>query len=61
MSDASGADDLAAFRQRTAALGLIFSDEDLAALQRGWLGLQPQLARLRRGLADAGAADDEPA
>lgn len=46
----------AAFRQRTAALGLAFSDEDLAELQRGWEGLQPQLARLRRGLA---AVDNE--
>jgi hypothetical protein len=52
-------DDLAAFRQRTAALGLELSDEDLAELARGWQGLQPQLARLRRGLDDAGAADAE--
>ena len=52
-------DDRAAFRQRTAALGLKFSDDDLAELARGWAGLQPQLARLRRGLNDAGAADEE--
>jgi hypothetical protein len=54
-------DKRAAFRERTAALGLRFSDEDLAELARGWEGLQPQLARLRRGLDDAGAADAEPA
>jgi hypothetical protein len=57
----SGDDDFAAFKRRTAALGLVFSDEDLAELKRGWEGLQPQLARLRRGLADAGAGDDETA
>ena len=43
----------AAFKARTAALGLAFSEEDLAELYRGWQGLQPQLARLRRGLDDA--------
>jgi len=54
-------DDRAAFKQRTMTLGLAFSDEDLAELQRGWLGLQPQLARLRSGLADAGADDPDQA
>jgi hypothetical protein len=54
-------DDLAAFRQRTAALGLAFNDDDLAELLRGWAGLQPQLARLRRGLADAARDDEDPA
>jgi len=43
-------DALALFRQRTATLGLAFSEEDLAELFRGWQGLQPQLARLRRDL-----------
>jgi hypothetical protein len=54
-------EDLAAFKQRTAALGLAFDDEDLAELARGWKGLQPQLARLRSGLADAARDDEDPA
>src|SRR5206468_722822 len=58
---APGDDDLALFRQRTAALGLAFNDDDLAELLRGWAGLQPQLARLRRGLADAARDDEDPA
>lgn len=39
------------FRAWAARLGLAkLSEEDLAQLHRGWLGLQPQLARLREGL-----------
>ena len=41
-----------AFRDWAARLGLEkLDDEDLRQLQRGWEGLQPQLARVRDGLA----------
>ena len=39
------------FRRRAQALGLTkLSDADLAVLEKGWQGLQPQLKRLREGL-----------
>lgn len=39
------------FRVWAVRLGLTkLSDDDLVQLHRGWLGLQPQLARLREGL-----------
>jgi hypothetical protein len=42
------------FRDWAIRLGLgPLTEEDLEALRRGWLGLAPQLARLRDGLAEA--------
>lgn len=38
------------FAERTTELGLSLSDRDRAALLKGWLGLQPQLERVRNGL-----------
>ena len=53
--------DLAAFRRRTAELGLAFAEDDLIELHRGWRGLQPQLERLRAGLPGPAPGDDVPA
>ncbi len=47
-----------AFRDWAIRLGLVhLTEPDLESLRRGWLGLAPQLARLRAGLAEA----DRPA
>jgi hypothetical protein len=48
---------LAEFTAWAARLGLDrLTADDLAELHRGWLGLQPQLARVREGLR----AEDNP-
>jgi hypothetical protein len=48
---------LAEFAAWARRLGLDrLSEEDLGQLHRGWLGMQPQLARLREGLR----AEDRP-
>ncbi len=48
---------LAEFTAWATRLGLgKLTPDDLAELHRGWLGLQPQLARVREGLRD----EDKP-
>lgn len=50
-----------AFRRRTRELGLRLLDEDIAELHRGWISLQPFLARIRTGLRPLQRPDaDEP-
>lgn len=52
----SDADAARRFDARTAELGLNLLPGDREVLLAGWLGLQPQLARVRRGLT----RDDRP-